>query len=52
VILISLSLSWITAVSTTPLLTALLLKPGSGDQEDDPYGGVLFLGYRRLLRQR
>jgi multidrug efflux pump subunit AcrB len=30
VILISLSLSWITAVSTTPLLCALLLKPGSG----------------------
>jgi multidrug efflux pump subunit AcrB len=30
VILISLSLSWITAVSTTPLLCALLLKPGRG----------------------
>jgi multidrug efflux pump subunit AcrB len=49
VILISLSLSWITAVSTTPLLCALLLKSGSGDGSGDPYGGVLFRGYRRLL---
>jgi multidrug efflux pump subunit AcrB len=51
VILISLSLSWITAVSTTPLLCALLLKSGSGGS-GDPYGGVLFRGYRRLLAPR
>lgn len=50
VILISLSLSWLTAVSTTPLLCALLLKPGRHkEQDDDPYGGALFLGYRRML---
>lgn len=49
VILISLSLSWITAVSTTPLLCALLLRPGSGDDDHDPYAGPLFRGYRRLV---
>ena len=50
VILISLSLSWITAISTTPLLCALLLKSGSGSASDtDPYKGRLFTGYRRLL---
>jgi multidrug efflux pump subunit AcrB len=49
VILISLSLSWITAVSTTPLLCALLLKPGAGDDASDPYGGPLFRAYRRIV---
>lgn len=50
VILISLSLSWLTAVSTTPLLCSLLLKPGEGaGTERDPYGGVIFVGYRNLL---
>ena len=50
VILISLSLSWLTAVSSTPLLCALLLKPGdSSEQDKDPYGGALFQGYRRLV---
>ncbi|EAQ99106.1 efflux RND transporter permease subunit [Congregibacter litoralis] len=49
VILISLSLSWITAVSTTPLLCSLLLKPGGPDQVQNPYGGKLFLAYRSLV---
>jgi multidrug efflux pump subunit AcrB len=50
VILISLSLSWITAVSTTPLLCALLLKPGEGRGEDaDPYAGRAFQVYRGLV---
>ncbi|WP_439102387.1 efflux RND transporter permease subunit [Congregibacter sp.] len=49
VILISLSLSWITAVSTTPLLCSLLLKPGGLDQEKNPYGGKLFGAYRNLV---
>ena len=53
VILISLSLSWITAVSTTPLLCALLMKRGTagsaGEQEKDPYAGVLFTLYRALV---
>ena len=48
VILISLSLSWVTAISTTPLLCALLLKPGSeaSGQDRDPYAGKMFQAYR------
>ena len=49
VILISLALSWVTAVSTTPLLCALLLQPGAGGEGGDPYAGVLFRGYRRFV---
>ncbi|MBP6723684.1 MAG: efflux RND transporter permease subunit [Halioglobus sp.] len=51
VILISLSLSWITAISTTPLLCALLLKTGSGDAAlgRDPYAGRLFQAYRAVV---
>ena len=50
VILISLSLSWITGISTTPLLCALLLKPGqAGGGEQDPYGAAPFRVYRGLL---
>ena len=37
VILISLSLSWVTAISTTPLLCALLLKPDTTAAEKNPY---------------
>ncbi|HEY5790757.1 MAG TPA: efflux RND transporter permease subunit [Gammaproteobacteria bacterium] len=50
VILISLTLSWITAISTTPLLCALLLRPardaGAGK---DPYDAALFRAYRQLV---
>ncbi len=52
VILISLSLSWITAVSTTPLLCALLLKPGDSGgegEQKDPYAGKAFQIYRGLV---
>jgi multidrug efflux pump subunit AcrB len=50
VILISLSLSWITGISTTPLLCALLLKPGTaGSQEQDAYGAAPFRIYRALV---
>ncbi|MCP4875500.1 MAG: efflux RND transporter permease subunit [Gammaproteobacteria bacterium] len=50
VILISLALSWITAVSTTPLLCALLLKTGDGgEQNSDPYAGKAFRIYRSLV---
>ena len=49
VILISLSLSWVTAVSTTPLLCALLLKTGAQADDTDPYAGKLFQGYRKLV---
>ncbi|EIC23859.1 efflux RND transporter permease subunit [Thiorhodovibrio frisius] len=49
VILIALSLSWITAISTTPLLCALLLKPGGGGDQEDAYGALPFRVYRGLL---
>ncbi len=51
VILISLSLSWITAVSTTPLLCALLLKTGDGAAEEgDAYSAKPFQVYRGLVK--
>ncbi|HEY5716525.1 MAG TPA: efflux RND transporter permease subunit, partial [Psychromonas sp.] len=52
VILISLSLSWLTAVTTTPLLCAMFIKPdkkAEGQEESDPYAGMLFQGYKKLL---
>lgn len=52
VILISLSLSWLTAVTTTPLLCAMFIKADkqqAGEEEKDPYAGVLFQTYKKLL---
>ncbi|BBO69471.1 multidrug transporter AcrB [Desulfosarcina alkanivorans] len=54
VILISLSLSWLTAVTTTPLATKLFVlskKAGgsSAGKAADPYGGRFYQVYRRLL---
>ena len=49
VILISLSLSWVTAVSSTPLLCALLLKPDADAADKDPYAGAMFQGYRKIV---
>ncbi len=50
VILISLLLSWVTAVSTTPLLCAWLIRPAPpGEGGGDPYQGGLFKAYRGLV---
>lgn len=50
VILISLALSWLTAISTTPLLCALLIKPGSGGKDKtDPYAAKPFRMYRSMV---
>jgi multidrug efflux pump subunit AcrB len=53
VLLISLSLSWITAVTITPLFGYWFLKPGApaaaGEKEKDPYAGALYQGYKRIL---
>ncbi len=50
VILISLLLSWFTAVTMTPLLCVQFLKADKpGEAEADPYGGFLFVKYRSLL---
>lgn len=51
VILISLTMSWFTAVTITPLLCKVFLKPGmSGDADEDPYAGVFFQSYRNFLK--
>jgi multidrug efflux pump subunit AcrB len=58
VILISLTLSWVSAITITPLLSYLAFKPLGGEKSDgsskanagrDPYGGWVFTGYRKLL---
>ena len=50
VILISLLLSWFTAVTMTPLLCVQFLKPDApGKTQADPYGGFLFTKYRSFL---
>src|SRR5262249_35240876 len=53
VLLISLSLSWITAVTITPLFGYWFLKPvapaAAVEKEKDPYAGALYQGYKRIL---
>jgi multidrug efflux pump subunit AcrB len=57
VILISLSLSWLTAVTTTPLITSqfILSKKSkkksetNSEETKDPYAGKLFVLYRKAL---
>lgn len=53
VILIALSLSWISSVTATPLLGYLFYKPlekgAGGEPAADPYAGVIFRVYRSLL---
>ncbi|MGJ8544888.1 MAG: efflux RND transporter permease subunit [Sulfitobacter sp.] len=48
VIGISLILSWILAITVTPLLGHYFFKTGSGE-ETNPYGGPLFQAYRNTL---
>ncbi len=50
VIGLSLTLSWIFAVTITPLLSAYLFKVGGLDDGSDPYGGPIFRGYAGLVR--
>ena len=46
----SLFLSWVTAITITPLFCHLILPTGTGGGEAaDPYGGWLFQAYKRLL---
>jgi multidrug efflux pump subunit AcrB len=51
VILISLSLSWVSSVTVTPLLSYLWFKPNTGGTaaDRDPYAGFAFRTYRNLL---
>ena len=51
VILISLSLSWVSSITVTPLLSYLFFKPVAGGPSgsSDPYGGLFFRVYRNFL---
>ena len=51
VILISLSLSWLTAVTCTPLLCNVFLKvtPNANNNDDDPYEKGFYGIYRKFL---
>ncbi|WFS62950.1 efflux RND transporter permease subunit [Pseudodesulfovibrio thermohalotolerans] len=48
VLCISLFMSWVTAVTVTPLLCKLFLHP-KPRAEKDPYGGLIFQIYKRFL---
>lgn len=50
VIGISLLLSWILAITVTPLFGHYLLKTGADSAEDDPYRGPIYRAYRAFLR--
>jgi multidrug efflux pump subunit AcrB len=50
VILISLMLSWVLAITVTPLLGVMFLKVSNKDSDKDPYGGALFKGYKAFLK--
>lgn len=47
VVLISMMLSWVTALTAAPVLGKALLKPSK--QEGDPYDSFLFRAYRAIL---
>jgi len=53
VLLISLMLSWFTAISLTPFFADLFFKSqkmaDSGEETDDPYKGKFFVWYRQFL---
>ncbi len=52
VILYSLLASWVLAITVTPLLGVMTLKvkpTAAGEAAPDPYGGLLFRGYRAFL---
>lgn len=50
VLLLSLGLSWVTAVTITPLFGYLFLKSApAGSEPKDPYAGPIYQGYKRLL---
>lgn len=50
VIGLSLLLSWILAVTVTPLLAHYFFRVGAEGNTDDAYGGVVFRGYAGILR--
>jgi multidrug efflux pump subunit AcrB len=50
VVMVSLLLSWVTAVTITPLLCVLFLKPpAQKDRQEDPYSQGFYLKYKGFL---
>jgi multidrug efflux pump subunit AcrB len=49
VILFSLLLSWVFAVTVTPLIADSLLKSSPSEAGGDPYAGALYQRYRKIL---
>ncbi|NRA54950.1 MAG: efflux RND transporter permease subunit [Gammaproteobacteria bacterium] len=51
VLLISLLLSWVTAITLTPFFASLLYRdqPVTERDDEDPYKGIIFNSYRALL---
>jgi len=49
VILISLMMSWVLAVTATPLFCTMFLKSASGKEKQELYGGILFQLYKKIL---
>ena len=50
VVMVSLLLSWATAITVTPLLGVMFLKPNdSADDAQNPYSGAFYRRYRSLL---
>lgn len=50
VVAISLMLSWLLAVTVTPLLAHYLFRVGGLKEGEDPYGGLFFRAYGGFLR--
>ena len=50
VVMVSLLLSWVTAVTITPLMCVLFLKPpAQNEQQEDPYSQGFYLKYKTFL---
>ena len=50
VMCISLMMSWLIAITITPLFCKMFLKGGSSSgEQEDPYKGFLFVSYKKLL---
>ena len=53
VVMISLLLSWVTAVTLTPLLCVMFLKQTNGNKDgadNDPYSGAVYTTYKKFLQ--
>jgi multidrug efflux pump subunit AcrB len=50
VILISLMMSWVLAITVTPLLCVFFLKAGNKHVGEDPYRGLIYQIYKGFLR--